>query len=305
MVPLATVLARGQHLNLVQAAVADATSTRTPTELHADHPARRALAIPLMAFTGQVHGAFVWVGALGEEPPERDPAGAWHFNLTTDTIGGSSDLLDLYGVPLEQRQTERATAEAFERLILNADASAALAKIVRSEPGEEHQAVWGIRRDDGQIRAGHFSCRAVEETHGGQRQVVLRGITHDIGPAEQTPAAPPPPVLEQRLLESMAEPGAHRALVNLHTLRILKWIDAPMEQLAWRHKPGTATPDPWIHPQDQETAEKLSADLRGGHAQATLRLAACDGDWMPVNIVANIVLLDQHTTAGLFTMRMA
>lgn len=272
MITLAAVLGRGHHLELVQAAVAQATTAGTSVELHASERARRAIAIPLSTFAGQVHGAFVWVGAPNEAPPERDPAGAWHFNLTTDTIGGSPELLDLYGVAPEHRQTERATAEAFERLILNADASAALAKIVRSQPGEEHQAVWGIRRDDGKLRAGHFSCRAVEETHAGQRHVVLRGITHDIGPAEQTPAAPPPPVLEQRLIESLAEPGAYRALVNLKTFRILRCIDDPMPELAWRHTPATPTPERWIHPNDQAVAEKLSAGLSSGHAEATVRL---------------------------------
>ena len=230
-------------------------------------------------------------------------AGAWHFNLTTDTIGGSNDLLDLYGVLPEHRQTERATAEAFERLIPNADASAALAMLVRSQPGDEHQAVWAIRRDDGAVRAGHLSCRAVEEVHGGQRQVVLRGITHDIGAADDTPAAPPPPVLEQRVLESMAEPGTYRALVNLRTMRILRWIDDPIPGLAWRHDPHETRAPDWIHPADRAAAMQLSADLASGHASTTLRLAGTDGHWLSVEVAANIVLLDQHTTAALFTMR--
>src|SRR5690349_7174852 len=246
MVPLPSLLARGQNLDLVQAAVAKATASKERTVLRSAKE-HQAIAEPLLAFTGNVHGAFAWVGTAGESPPHRDLAGAWHFDLTTDTIGGSDDLLDLYGVPPEHRQTERATAEAFERLIPNADASAALAIMVRSEPGAEHQAVWAIRRDDGAVRAGHFSCRAVEELHRGKRHVVLRGITHDIGAAEETPAAPPPPILEQRLVESMAEPGAYRALVNLKTFRIHRWIDSPMPGLAWRHDPAQ-TPQEWIHP---------------------------------------------------------
>ncbi|MGB8385195.1 MAG: hypothetical protein WCG47_28805 [Dermatophilaceae bacterium] len=32
-------------------------------------------------------------------------------------------------------------------------------------------------------------------------------------------------------------------------------------------------------------------------------MASTDRDWMPVSILANVVLLDQHTTAALFTMR--
>jgi len=304
MIPLASVLGRGHNLELVTAAVTQVHRSEAPTEIESDDHHHRVIAHPLMAFTAHVHGAFVWVGGIDTEPPSRDLAGAWHFNLTTDTIGGSSELLDLYGVLPEHRQTERATAEAFERLIPNSDASAALAILVRSHPGDEHQAVWAIRRDDGQVRAGHLSCRAIEETHKGQRQVVLRGITHDIGAAEETPAAPPPPILEQRLVESMAEPGAYRALVNLKNLRILRWIDTPMPRLAWRHAPGSPAPDVWIHPEDEKLARQLSEDLSSGHAQASLRLADIDGGWIPVTVVANIVLLDQHTTAGLFTLRL-
>ncbi len=111
MVPLASVLGRGHNLELVTAAVTQVHRSEAPTEIESDDHHHRVIAHPLMAFTGLVHGAFVWVGGINTEPPSRDLAGAWHFNLTTDTIGGSSELLDLYGVLPEHRQTERATAE--------------------------------------------------------------------------------------------------------------------------------------------------------------------------------------------------
>lgn len=134
MIPLATVLGRGHILDLVKAAVTQSATTGSRVELPADNQPHRALAIPLKAFTGLVHGAFVRVGPIDEAPPERDPAGAWLSTCTTDTTGGSNQLLDLYRVLPEHRQTERATAEAFERLIPNSDASAAQAILVRSPP---------------------------------------------------------------------------------------------------------------------------------------------------------------------------
>lgn len=303
MVPLKSILARGRNLEAVEAAIEQVRANGKQCDFVARDQSKHVIAHPLTAFSGRVHGVYVWVGPVGQEPPTRDPAGAWHFNLTTDHIGGSSDLLDLYGVAPENRKTERATAEAFERLIPNADASAALALLVRSRPGDEHQAVWAIRRDDGEMRAGHLSCRAVAEEHEGQVQVVLRGITQDIGPAEETPAAPPPAVLEQRVLESMAEPGTHRAVVNLKTLRILRWLDEPLPDLKWRHDPLDTDHTTWIHPEDQGAADALSTALSTGRTTGTLRLASVDGGWLSVDIVANILLLDQHTTAGLFSMR--
>ena len=83
----------------------------TPHPASCSPPPGRRCAAPVMktATTGRIWAA----------PPGRDPAGAWHFNLTTDTIGGSTELLDLYGVPPEDRQTERATAEASDRSIVS------------------------------------------------------------------------------------------------------------------------------------------------------------------------------------------
>lgn len=304
MVPLRTILGRGRSLQAVETAVAKVITTGSPEVFHARDERRRVVAEPLTSYRGDVHGVWAWVGRVDEEPPPRDLAGAWHFNLTNDTIGGSDDLLDLYGVAPEQRQTERATAEAFTRLVPNTDDAAALALLIRSRPGDEHQAVWAVRRDDGQMRAGHLSCRAVAESRDGETEVVLRGITHDIGPAETTPAAPPPIVLEHRLLESIAQPGEHRALFNLKTLRILRWLDDPLPNLHWTLDP--AHPDSrWIHPEDQDAAQMLSDSLRTGRTTGQLRLAAEGGGWLTVEVLANIVLLDQHTTAGLFTLRRA
>lgn len=304
MVPLGTILGRGRSLQAVQSAVGMVVATGSREEFLTRDDQRRVVADPLVSYRGDVHGVWTWVGRVDEEPPARDLAGAWHFNLSTDTIGGSDDLLDLYGVAPEARQTERATAEAFTRLVPNTDDAAALALLIRSRPGDEHQAVWAIRRDDGQMRAGHLSCRAVAENRDGSTEVVLRGITHDIGPADATPAAPPPVVLEHRVLESMAQPGEHRALFNLKNLRILRWLDDPLPGLHWTIDP--AHPDSrWIHPEDQDAAQMLSNSLRTGRTTGQLRIAAEGGGWMTVEIVANIVLLDQHTTAGLFTLRRA
>ena len=244
---------------------------------------------------------YIWAGAADQVPPPHDPAGAWYFNLTTDVIGGSDDLLDLYGVAPELRRHERHTAEAFTRLIPNTDVAAALAKIVRSQPGEEHQAVWTVLRDDGDRRAAHFSARAITEKNDqGETEVVLRGITHDIGPTEDIPAATPPMVLEQRLLESMAEPGQYRAIVNLKTFRIIRWLDDPMPGLGWEM--NEQNPLPWIHDDDLPTAQALAAGLATvPKTTGTLRFRG-DGHWQPISVTANLVLLDQHTTAALLTM---
>lgn len=299
-VPLASVFRRRSSLTDVEAAVLQATSERKLI----DHSVgeRRIIGVPLVSFAGNVHGVYVWVGASSENPLPRDPAGAWHFNLTTDVIGGSDDLLDLYGVPMDLRQETRHTAEAFTRLLTNTDVAAAMALIVRSQPGDEHQATWTVVRDDQARRAAHFSCRAVVEiTSAGKKEVVLRGITHDLGPAEAIPAAPPPIVLEQRLLQSIAEPNQYRAVVNIKTFRILQWLDEPMPGLGWQK--DEANPLSWIHDEDLPVALAITKGLAAAsRTTGTLRLRSNTGTWRRVTIVANLVLLDENTTAALFTI---
>ena len=164
-------------------AVAEALSTGAVVDRLCKDRYRRVLAEPLRTFAGRTHGVWVWLGQRDETPPRRDAAGAWQFNLTKSTASGSGDLLDLYRVPQDERETQRALAGAFTRLVTNRDESEAMAKIVQSAPGTTHQAVWTVRRDDGELRAAHFSCRMIAEDGVSGTEVILRGITHDIGPA--------------------------------------------------------------------------------------------------------------------------
>ena len=289
-VPLRTVVRSPTSLRMVLAATSRAH--RSGEELDVVHGDKRIAARPLPTFARVVHGVQVWSGAVDEELPPRPMAGAWQFNLTTDKISGSDDLLDLYGVPREQRRHERNTAEAFGRLITNVDESAALAKIVQAKPGTVHRATWTVKRDDGQLRAVHFVCRAVAEEADGRPVVVLRGITHDLGPAEATPAAPPPIILAQQVLAGLAEPGTSRAIVNLKTLRIIRWVtgDDPPADIAWTHDSMDSV-DHWIHPDDLAVAHRMAESLVRGKAEEILRLRTLDHDWRPVRVEAHLVPL--------------
>jgi hypothetical protein len=300
MVALSTVLGRGRYLDDLRALIARVASTGQPVRSTSSDGARQLIGDPLVAFSGNVHGVYAWIGRPEEEPPPRDPAGAWYFNLTTGKIGGSDGLLDLYGVAPDDRRSERVTAEAFSRLIANADESAALSVIVNARPGAEHQATWSVRRDDGQIRAANFAARAVTETTpDGEKHVVVRGITHDIGPAETTPSAPPRMVLAQQVIAAQQEPGRHRAIVNLRTLTLLRWIDDPMPGVAWEND---AEHPPAIHPDDLPIAKQMSAQLAtAGRVSRPLRLRGTSGEWVTVQVEASLMLLDQHTTAALVT----
>jgi hypothetical protein len=301
MVPLATVLGRGRYLGDVRALVARVARSGEPVRMPSGDGRRRMAGHPL-AVGGRVHGVYAWLGGLEEEPPGRDPAGAWCFNLTRDVTVRSDDLFDLYGVAPGNRQYERRIAEMFGRLVTNSDEASGLALLVRSRPGDEHQATWAVRREDtGQLRAANFACRVMAEPgESGQDEVVVRGITHDIGPAEQTPSAPTRMVLAQQVIAAEKQPGKHRAIINLRRLTLIRWVDEPMPGVAWQHD---AVHPPAIHPDDLAVARQMSERLATeSPVEGVLRVRSVTGDWMPVAVSANLMLLDQHTTAALVTV---
>jgi hypothetical protein len=301
MVPIASVLGRGRYLDDVRALVARVADSGKPVSATSLDGRRQLIGDPLICFSGQVHGVYAWTGDPGDQPPPRDLAGAWYFNLTTDKIGGSDDLLDLYGVAPEDRRKERLTAEAFGRLLPNADEASALALLVKAQPGTEHQATWTVRRDDGELRAVNLACRVVAETReDGGREAVLRGITHDIGPADSIPSAPRSMMLAQQVIAAERSQGKHRAIINLRTLTLVRWIDDPMPGIAWEND---ARYQPGIHPDDLPLARRMSEQLAAAEqSEGRLRVRSVSGEWMPVTVTARLMLLDQHTTAALVTI---
>lgn len=204
---------------------------------------------------------------------------------------------------LADRQYERRIAEMFGRLVTNDDEASGLALLVRSRPGDEHQATWAVRREDtGQRRAANFACRVMAEPgrDGQEEEVVVRGISHDIGAAEQIPSAPPPIILAQQVIAAETQPGRHRAIINLRRLTLMRWVDDPMPGVAWQLD---AEHPPAIHPDDLPLARQMSDQLASHlHVEGVLRVRADTGGWMPVAITANLMLLDQHTTAALVTV---
>lgn len=303
-VPLTNIVRNPASLADAESAMRQACAAGVPVAWVSGDGRRTVRAEPLLIAPGKTHAVRLWVGPRQEAVAAADPMGAWHFDLTTNRSVRSIDLLDLYGVAPRDRAAELAIAGAFTRLVTNRDESEALAKIVNSAPGTEHQAVWTIRRDDGALRAGHFACRIVTEfDDAGERHVLLRGVTQDIGAATAVSAAPPPTILEYAVLEAATEPGEYRAIVNLRSLRLIRWIGQPMPDIAWEDLPGQ--PRPQIHPEDLATAKTMSRDLARHRTEGTVRLRRLDGGWQPVRIRAALMALDQHTTAGLATVTAA
>jgi hypothetical protein len=301
MVPLRNLL-RGRSLGDIEAAVATVRQSRQPLESLVS--GRRVLAHPLSTFAGHLNGIWIWTGAVSADVPPRGAAGAWQIDLDTDTVSASPELLDFYRVPPDDRRTRRSLAEGFTRLVISADEPSVLAAIVEGRPGQTHQTTWTIRLDDGELRAAQIAYRIVEdETTTGDIRPILLGITQDIGPAANTASATAPAGMAQKLLDGLAEPGQYRAIVNLRTLRLLRWVegDKPPTGIAWQHDPDDGTAH-WIHPDDIGLAKAMIARLGRGKAESTLRFRTTRGAWRHVPVTAHLIELDASTNAALMTL---
>ncbi|MDN5758750.1 MAG: DUF5593 domain-containing protein [Tomitella sp.] len=276
----------------------------SPQALDRVQDGRRVIARSLVTFEGRMHGVQLWVGRPTDPVPPRPTAGAWFFNLTSGKAAGSEDLFDLYAVPADQRRTETAMAGAFTRLFAGKDQAEAIAKIVTSKPGTEHQALWTVTRDDDEQRAAHFSCRmyAENDPETGTEHVILRGVTHDLGPAETVEKAPSPVVLEYRVIEAATAAGEYRALLHPRTLALIRWMHEPMPGIAWERNVGE--PAPAVHPDDLPTARAAVRSLTRppGRAEMSVRVRGLDNEWVPLTVQAGLMPLDSSTMAILATI---
>ncbi|UGT59878.1 GAF domain-containing protein [Nocardia asteroides] len=305
-VPLENIVRHRTTLAETKRAIAAVTVEHTTIDQVSADRSRRTIAVPLAISSSRLHGLMVWSGSPDEAVPPRDPAGAWLFDLTEDTSLRSDDLLTVYGIPLEQHPDQRIQSIAgvySAPLISNhRDEGTALARIVRAQDGQETQSLWTLTRPDGQLRALHYSCRQMSEPGlDGTVHNLVRGITHDIGPATDNPAAPPSSTLDNRVLDGIAADGDYHAIVNPTTLRLLRWVGPPLPRLAWQGLPGQ--PAPAVHPDDIVSARALFDGPHRERSTGHVRMRALDGSWLTLEVSAKPIDLDLSTTAALVTLR--
>jgi hypothetical protein len=108
-------------------------------------------------------------------------------------------------------------------------------------------------------------------------------------------------VLAERILNGVAQPGVHRALVDLKTWTLLKWLDDPCPFYDWR---GSEERGPPVHPDDELEMTSMATEFGAESTSRVLRLRARGGGWTPIHITAHRVELEEDTFAGLLSLRL-
>ncbi len=107
--------------------------------------------------------------------------------------------------------------------------------------------------------------------------------------------------LAQRILNGLAQPGVHRALFDLKTWTLLKWLDEPCSFYDWR---GGDTDQQRVHPDDEPVMESMTKEFADGATSRVLRMRGFENDWVPVHVTVNRVELEPDTFAGLVSLRL-
>ncbi|KAA8970459.1 PAS domain-containing protein [Mycobacterium sp.] len=300
LVPITTLLRRNPHLAAIQTAIAE--SMRTAQSLVSITPKndRVIRTEPVAMPDGWIHGVHVWSGPAQAEPPERPIPGPLKWDLTLGVVTDTPESLANSGKNPEVEKTDgRSVAENWPSRDLQPDEIRLLALALRAQPGQTLcSGCDGTDWQGNPIRVSFVARTGLEPGPDGGDHLIARGMNWR---AEPSPTPESTDVLAQRILHGPAQPGVHRALIDLSNWRLLKWLDEPCPFCDWRRSGLDAQP---THPGDEARLAAMTAEFADGVTSGVLRLPGHDNTWVAVHVTVNRVELDEKAFAGLVSLRL-
>jgi Family of unknown function (DUF5628) len=170
---------------------------------------------------------------------------------------------------------------------------------IKAEPGMMMCSTWSLTDHNGESISVGFVARANPETDDdGSERLICRAMNWR---AEPDGPSLPPDHLAQRILDGLARPGVHRAIVDPVNWRLLKWLDEPAPFFDWRaREKGEQS----VNPADAIHMARMTLEFSNGSTSAVLRLRANDGGWTPVHMTINRFELEPGTFAALLALRL-
>lgn len=299
LVPISAFLRRSPHRAAVQTAIAESVQTGQSLVSITPKNNRVIRTEPVQMSDGHVHGVQVWIGPAKAEPPERPIPGPLKWDLTLGVATDTPESLANSGRDPEVESTHgRAFVEDLPTRDFSPNESTVLALTIRPEAGQTLCSSWDVTDWQGnRVRVGFVARNAWEPTASGREHLIARGMNWRCDLEEPWR---PPDVLAQQILAALAQPGVHRALVNLTDWTLLKWLDEPCPHYDWQ---GTVDA-PRVHPDDEPVIARMTTQFATGPATGVLRLRRPGGGWIPMHVTVNRVELAAGTIAGLVALRL-
>lgn len=299
LVPINAFLRRNPHLMAVRTAIEESVRAGQGLSSSTGKNDRVIRTEVVQMSDGRIHGVHVWIGRSDVEPPERPIPGPLKWDLTTGIATGTAQSLLNSGMDPENEATHgRVFAEDLPTRDLKPSEAKVLAMAINPEPGDILCTTWDLTDYRGNpITVGFVVRVSAELQDDGPERLICRAMNW---PSDRGPAVPVDH-LAQRILDGLARPGLHRALVDLDTWKLLKWLDEPASFFDWRNPEGGAA---LVHPADARHMERMTTEFATGLTSGVLRMRTPDGDWRPVHITVNRIELEPGTYAGLLGLRL-
>jgi len=300
LVPISAFLRRNPNLMAIRTAIGETVRAGKPLSSITPKNDRVIRTEVVQMSDGRIHGVHVWVGPPDVDPPQRVIPGPLKWDLTNGIATDTTESLYNSGLdPSVEATHGRAFAEDLPTRDLNPSEAEVLAVVIKPEPGRTFCSTWDISDHAGNPITVGFTARVmVESDDAGRDLLICRAMNWRSARVEVVVA---PNDLAQRILNGLAQPGVHRALVDLSSWTLLKWLDDPCPFYDWRASEKGA---PVVHPDDEVEMTAMATDFGDGSASRVLRLRARDGGWTPIHVTAHRVELEENTFAGLLSLRL-
>jgi hypothetical protein len=300
LIPISAFLRRNPNLMAIQTAIGE--TVRAGVGLSSITPKNdRVIRTEVVQMSdGRIHGVHVWIGPPDLEPPERPIPGPLKWDLSRGVATDTPESLFNSGRDPDTEATHgRAFAEDLPTRNLNPSEAKVLSMLMRPEPGMTFCTTWDVTDHNGQpITVGWSARTQLESDDDGGEHLICRAMNWR---SEREASTAPHHTLAERILDALAQSGVHRALVDLHHWKLLKWLDEPAPFFDWRARETGAS---IVHPDDAPHMARMTIEFGSGTTSGVLRLPDGGGGWVPVHMTINRVELDKDTFAGLVALRL-
>jgi hypothetical protein len=303
LVPVNAFLRRDPNSMTIQTAIAE--TVRAGQGLSSITPKNdRVVRTEVVQMTdGTIHGVHLWVGPPNVDPPARPLPGPLKWDLTDGVATDTTESLANSGRdPSVETTHGRAFAEDLPTRDFNEREAHVLSAAIEPEPGKVYCSSWDLTDHAGNPIVVGFVARIMAESDGGPDRLICRAMNWRSVRDESTKS---PAEVGRSVIDDEPPPGVHRALVDLKSWTLLKWLDEPCPYYDWRHRDDG---EPMVHPDDADdvaamTADFESRDFGSQSASRVLRLHGNDGGWTPIHVTVNRVELGDGVYAGMLSLR--
>jgi Rv3651-like, C-terminal domain/Rv3651-like, middle domain/Rv3651-like, N-terminal len=300
LVPISVFLRRSPDLMAIQTAISETVRAGEGMNTITPRNDRVIRTEPVVMSDDRLHGVHVWIGPLDMEPPDRLIPGPLKWDLTAGVATDTLESIQNSGRdPSTEATHGRTFAEDMPMRTLDDSETKVLSMAIKREPGMTMCSTWNVTDYRGKTITVGFVARANNETQDdGSERLICRAMNWRAEPAGP---ALPPDHLAQKILNGLARPGVHRALVDPVNWTLLKWLDDPAPFFDWHAREEEKSS---VNPADAIHMARMTLEFSNGSTSGVLRLRATDGGWTPVHMTINRIELEPDTFAALMALRL-